>query len=333
VMLALGDFFGCPSTDINVKVAGTNHAMWVLDFTVAGQPGYPLLQARLDQLGPVGVANLLATPARPTMFGIEFDYADIYKQFAGSSGLEFNLELYELFGLLPGPPYYWRYLLDQDAVIAEQRQPGYVTMAGFYQKFLLPGMFDGLDQRLAASAAELRQPRAQAVTGHGDLAVRVMSALVTDSGEEFVVNVANRGAVTNLPDNAVLELSATVDAAGAHPLPVGDLPESIAGFQRSLITAQQLAVDAALYGDRDELLRAIVAHPLVSSLRQARAAMDELLELQARWLPQFAANKPETPLWQPLLSPLLSPSQNATAAGDARPRPSRYPRSASTPTG
>jgi 6-phospho-beta-glucosidase len=329
VMLALGDFFDCEPTSIQLRVAGTNHAMWVLDFTVGDRPGYPLLRARLDELGPAGVAKLLAPPARPVMFGMEFAYADLYKQFAGSSGLRFSLELYELFGLLPGPPYYWRYLLDQDAVIAEQRQPGYVTMAGFYKKFLLPGMFDGLDGRLTATAAALRWPRAAGVTGHGDLAVRVISAIAADSGEEFVVNVRNNGTVTNLPDDAVLELSATVDAAGAQPLPVGDLPGPIAGLQRDLVASQQLAVTAALSGDRDELLRAIVTHPLVSSLHAARDAMDELLAAQAAWLPQFAASTAGRRLWAARRSRRRSPP----AAGHARARRMRSGPPGWTPAG
>jgi alpha-galactosidase/6-phospho-beta-glucosidase family protein len=39
------------------------------------------------------------------------------------------------------------------------------------------------------------------------------------------------------------------------------------------------------YGDT--LLRAIVAHPLIHSVEAAESCMDELLALQADWLPQF----------------------------------------------
>ena len=53
--------------------------------------------------------------------------------------------------------------------------------------------------------------------------------------------------------------------------------------------SQQLAVTAALSGSRDDLLRAIVAHPLIHSIDAAERCMDELLALQADWLPQFGA--------------------------------------------
>jgi 6-phospho-beta-glucosidase len=275
-----------PST-IELRVAGTNHAMWVLDFTVAGEPGYPILRERLDNLPDEQAAQLRRPPSHVDMLGIEFPYADIYKQFAGHHSMAFNVELYELYGLLPGPTYYWRYLLDQDAVLAAQRRPGYVTMAGFYTRHLHPRMFAGLDERRTRTAAELRVPRVPGASGHGDLAVRVIASIATDAEERFVVNVRNGDTVTNLPPEAVLELSATVGADGAIPLPVGDLPEGLVGLQADLVRSQSMAVDAALSGDRDELLRAIVAHPLVASLHNARAAMEELLAVQARWLPQF----------------------------------------------
>jgi 6-phospho-beta-glucosidase len=122
--------------------------------------------------------------------------------------------------------------------------------------------------------------------------VRVISSMVNDTGEDFVVNVPNRGAVSNLPYDAILELTASVDSTGPHPYSVGALPESLVGLQESLVRSQELAVTAALSGSRDDLLRAIVAHPLVHSVSAAEACMDELLTLQAAWLPQFADARP-----------------------------------------
>jgi alpha-galactosidase/6-phospho-beta-glucosidase family protein len=113
--------------------------------------------------------------------------------------------------------------------------------------------------------------------------------MANDLGETFVVNVPNRGAVSNLPADAVLELSAVVDREGAHPFAVGPLPPAIAALEAPLVASQELAVTAALSGSRTELLQAIVAHPLVSSVAAAEACMDALLEAQAPWLPQFGA--------------------------------------------
>ncbi len=273
---------------IGVRVAGTNHAMWALGISVDGEDGYPRLRERIAELGPEAVAERSRPPAMTRMFDMDFTYAEMYKQFVPGGGTPLTIRLFELYGVVPGPSYYWRYLVDQDAVIAEQQSGSYVTMGGFYTKHLQPRMFAGLDERLAASSTELSTPRREGGGGHGDLAVRVIASMANDTGEEFVVNVPNRGAVANLPYDAILELSAIVDGQGAHPFAVGNLPEALVGLQESLVRSQQLAVSAALSGDRSDLLRAIVAHPLVHSLDAAERCMDDLLDRQRRWLPQFA---------------------------------------------
>jgi 6-phospho-beta-glucosidase len=112
--------------------------------------------------------------------------------------------------------------------------------------------------------------------------------MVNDLGETFDVNVPNRGAISNLPPDAIVEVAATVDHLGPHPFAMGPLPKSVLGYQYALILSQELAIDAALSGDRNDLLKAILAHPLVHSAEAAEKAMDELLALQADWLPQFS---------------------------------------------
>ena len=54
-------------------------------------------------LDPETAAALREPPAHVEMLGIDFPYADIYKQFAGHYSLAFNVELFELYGLIPGP--------------------------------------------------------------------------------------------------------------------------------------------------------------------------------------------------------------------------------------
>jgi alpha-galactosidase/6-phospho-beta-glucosidase family protein len=55
-----------------------------------------------------------------------------------------------------------------------------------------------------------------------------------------------------------------------------------------LSRSRRLAVDAALSGDRQTLLYALMSDPMVDSLAQVQAMMAEMLAAQARWLPQFA---------------------------------------------
>lgn len=273
--------------DIAIYPAGTNHAIWVVRFTVKGEDGYPLLRERLGQMSQAEIEELYAPPPRFDFLGLDVQADQVYDQFVPHKTFPFSLKLFEIYGLLPAPRYYWRYHLDQDAVIAEQRSGHYVTMAGFYVQQAVPRLFEGLDRRLEQASRNLQTKRREGGGGHGDLAVRVISAIISDLGETFAVNVPNRGAISNLPEDAIVEVAAQVDRLGPHPFAVGPLPKALLGYQCALILSQELAIDAALSGSRSDLLKAILAHPLVHSVGAAGKAMDELLALQAEWLPQF----------------------------------------------
>jgi 6-phospho-beta-glucosidase len=278
---------GCDPADITIYPGGTNHGMWVMRFTVQGEDGYPILRERLGQVSQAEIGELYPRPKAVEFLGLEVSADQIYEQFIPNYSFPFSLKLFGIYGLLPAPRYYWRYHMDQDAVIAAQRSGHYVTMAGFYMQHAVPRLFEGLGQRLERTSQNLQTSRREGGGGHGDLAVRVISAMVNDLGETFVVNVPNRGAISNLPHDGIVEVAATVDRLGPHPFAMGPLPKPLLGYQVALILSQELAIDAALSGSRNDLLKAILAHPLVHSVDAAEKAMDELLALQADWLPQF----------------------------------------------
>jgi len=160
-------------------------------------------------------------------------------------------------------------------------------MAGFYIEHMEAALFAQMEARLREPQPQLQTARAPGGGGHGDMAVRLISAMVNNASETFIVNVTNNGAVSNLPDDAIVEVPAVVDAQGAHPYAMGPLPKDLLGMQQALVYSQQLSIDAALSGSRADLLKALAAHPLIHSLDGAEQAMDELLALQAAWLPQF----------------------------------------------
>jgi alpha-galactosidase len=79
-----------------------------------------------------------------------------------------------------------------------------------------------------------------------------------------------------------------VDDAGVHPCHVGALPPQLAGLNRTNINVQELAVKAALEGDREAVYHAVALDPLtaaVLTLDEARRMTDELFAASAPWLP------------------------------------------------
>ena len=66
------------------------------------------------------------------------------------------------------------------------------------------------------------------------------------------------------------------------------MPEPLLPLLVALNTSRRLTVDAALTGDKQKLLQAILANPLVDSIRCAEPMMEEMLKAEAQWLPQFS---------------------------------------------
>jgi alpha-galactosidase len=103
-------------------------------------------------------------------------------------------------------------------------------------------------------------------------------------------NVRNDGYIPNLPQGCCVEVPVYVDSQGLHPVTVGDLPLPCAALNQSNVTVQQLAVEAALTGDPEYAMQAIAMDPLTSAvctLKEVRDMTREMLEAEAKWLPEF----------------------------------------------
>jgi len=105
--------------------------------------------------------------------------------------------------------------------------------------------------------------------------------------EHQAVNVPNDGLIANLPDGAIVEVPGTVTDAGVAGRVVGPLPEGIAELCRRELTVVRMVVDAAVHGDRDLALQALLLDPVVRDLEVARALLDDYLETYRAYLPQF----------------------------------------------
>jgi alpha-galactosidase len=103
-------------------------------------------------------------------------------------------------------------------------------------------------------------------------------------------NVVNNGAITNLPDDAIVEVPGYVDANGINIPKVGDLPLGCAAVCNASISVQRMAVEAAVHADDTLLRQAMMMDPLVGAVcnpPEIWQLVDEMLVAQAQWLPQY----------------------------------------------
>ena len=104
-------------------------------------------------------------------------------------------------------------------------------------------------------------------------------------------NVPNDGCISNLPDDAIVEVPGYVDANGVNIPQVGDLPLGCAAVCDVSVNVQRLSVMAAVTGDVQLLRQAMMMDPLVGAVcntEEICQMADELLVAQAKWLPQYA---------------------------------------------
>jgi alpha-galactosidase len=125
-------------------------------------------------------------------------------------------------------------------------------------------------------------------TARGEGAAQIIEGLL--GGEEIywdAVNIPNQGHIHNLPDGAIVELPALVGGWGIQGLNVGPLPEAIAELCRREIAVASLAVEAAVTGDRQTALQALLLDPCINDLDAARAILEAYLTEYADYLPQL----------------------------------------------
>jgi len=123
----------------------------------------------------------------------------------------------------------------------------------------------------------------------------IIEALETGRTYRGHFNVPNDGCITNLPDDAVVEVPGYVDTNGVNIPQVGDLPLGCAAVCDASISVQRLAVEAAVHGDVNLLKQAMMMDPLVGAVcdpPEISQMTDEMLVAQARWLPQYKSRIP-----------------------------------------
>jgi 6-phospho-beta-glucosidase len=180
------------------------------------------------------------------------------------------------------PSYYLRYFYMTDVVLAEQlagKSRAEDVMA--IERDLLERY---RDPELAEKPKQLEE---RGGAFYSEAAAQLIAALATDAGDVQVVNLRNEGAIPGLPADEVVEIGARVGREGVTPVPVAPLGPELLGLILQLKAYERLTIRAALSGDREAALLALLANPLVAQYATAAPLLDALLEANRKFLPRF----------------------------------------------
>jgi 6-phospho-beta-glucosidase len=106
-------------------------------------------------------------------------------------------------------------------------------------------------------------------------------------GETHIVNTRNNGAVKDWPPGWVLEMPAKISRKGVEPLPADPLPPVCFGLIAQIKAFELLTIEAAVHGDRKAAYQALLAHPLGPKADKIEEVLEDLLETNKPYLPQF----------------------------------------------
>ncbi|MEU9010935.1 6-phospho-beta-glucosidase [Streptomyces sp. NPDC048479] len=287
--------------DIAERVRRTNPNAWIIDFTnPVGIVTRALLQAGHKA---VGLCNVAIGFQRKFAGLLEVTPADIHLNHVGLNHLTWETGV-RLGGpegedvlpkLLAGhgdaiaddlhlpravldrlgvvPSYYLRYFYAHDEVVRELKtKPSRAAEVAEMEKQLLEMYGDpALDEK-----PELLASRGGAF--YSEAAVDLAASLLGAGGSPYqVVNTVNKGTLSFLPDDAVIEVQAAVGPQGVTPLPVPEVDPLYAGLIAQVTAYEDLALEAALRGGRGRVFKAMLSHPLIGQYEYAEALTDKLI--------------------------------------------------------
>ncbi len=238
-MVGLCELVGVPYDQVSYWSAGVNHQAWVLRWERAGQDLYPLLDQRI-------AAD-----------------AELRRRV--------RVDMYRRLGYYP----------TETSEHSSEYVPWYVRNPGEVDRLRINiGEYVSISE---ANVAEYRRVRAELAdtetlpvdTTSTEYAPQVIHSMETGTPRVISANVVNSGLITNLPHGVAVEVPTLLDALGAHPMNVGDLPPQCAALNRGFLGPVELAVRAAVDGDP----RLVRAAAMVDPNTAATLTVDQVWEL------------------------------------------------------
>ncbi len=239
----------------NLDTLGLNHLSWHRGFAIDGEDVWPQVMERY-------IAELRAADEP-----------------------EWTPELIESLQMIPN--YYLQYFYATDKKLAAQEAwpPSRAEEVMKIEEELL-AQYGELDRN---EPPEGLMQRGGAY--YSTVATQLLNAHYNDLQETHVVNIRNNGAVAEWPEDWVLEMPSIVGKDGIKPIKAEPLPAVVSGLLTAVKQYEILTVEAAVHGDKNAAYQALLAHPIGPSADKVEAVLEDMLETNKEFLPQFFAKK------------------------------------------
>jgi len=271
-----------PADEIDLTVGGLNHFHWALEIKdkKTGKDLYPDIDKRIDS----------------------FDWqAD-----------NLNPELYKLFGLLtyPAPSHpgeylgfahslsgphflYWGIGRVSRNLSAKASDLNYVYEWRYNKPSYELWSMSQVSRIEIEGKIPLTEKESMFNSKITDPTIEVAVPIICDiefnkNKREISANLPNKNyAISNLPEDAIVEVPILVNSNGVEPVKVGALPEAIRGLCQIQISIQNLIVEAYKEKSKKMLLQALAIDPIIDDLKKAKEMMETMINAEREFLPEL----------------------------------------------
>ncbi|MCC8451999.1 MULTISPECIES: 6-phospho-beta-glucosidase [Streptomyces rochei group] len=245
-----------------IDYVGLNHLGWVRGLRVAGRDELPRLLADPALLGSFEEGRLFGPDWLRSLGAVPNEYLHYYY---------FNRETVRAYREAERTR--GAFLRDQQARFYEEmRHPDTPALAAWDRTRAEREATYMAENREAAGAGEREADDLSG--GYEKVALALMMAVARDERATLILNVRNRGTLSALDTDAVIEVPCLVDANGAHPVAVDPLPGHATGLVCAVKAVEREVLAAAGTGSRASAVRAFALHPLVDSVNVARRLVE-----------------------------------------------------------
>ena len=260
----LAGWIGAPMEEVTYKCAGINHQAFYLEYKWGGKDAYPLIRE--------------AVTGRPEVYGEEPVRNEMFLQLGyyptESSG--HNSEYNPWFRKRPD-------LIEKYCTHGTGWNPG--GHAYILKEYIERESVWEEQYKAALGSDEIDLERGE------EYAANIFNAVFGDHTPfEFNGNIPNDGLIDNLPPGACVEAPVLAAKSGIRPFRVGRLPDHLAVLVNTSSRCEELAIDAAIEGDREKVFHSILFDPLTSSvlsMAETRAMTDEMFGQNEGYLSYF----------------------------------------------
>jgi len=266
----ISQMLGIPPDEFECKWVGTNHYYWFTEVLHKGQDMIPaIFEAMEEQEAPEGDEMCWELSKI-------YNYRLVYSK--DDHAIEFYPWLAQVASQKELPPTMKKsaegHGIADDVPRPKREEQTAEVRAAFYKEY-----------QALLDEVELPEQADNSITGEG------VAALIRDmaigSRRLAILNMANQGAIPNLPVTAEVEVEAVTGSRGARPLVMGEAPPVFKAMLEKRFAWQELVVDAAVKGDHNAALQAMILDEMSVWPDKARSMLDELLEASRDLLPQF----------------------------------------------